>query len=276
MSFDAFESSVEQGRPVFGYRFTLGPTVWRYTSAAEDFTDSDGNVWTAVAISDDGVKQTGESTTDALSLKAPITIGPVQVHMTTPPATPIQVAIMRTHVSDDEKQMVVFYSGEVSQVNYPTPGQATLTCQTTSASMQRSGLRLPWQRACPYALYDPLTCKVDKTAYAVTLRILSVDGFTVTTDAAGGQADGYFNGGFLEWDHPVRGKEFRGIETHVGNVLAIFGMTDDMYAGLVVTAYPGCTRTLSTCGGKFNNQLNYGGIPNLPGRSPFDGNPVFY
>jgi uncharacterized phage protein (TIGR02218 family) len=275
MSYDTIESSHEDGRPIYGYLFTLGTTIWRYTSHSNDFMDSEGKLWTAVAISDDGIKQTGEATTDALSIRAPITIGPVQEHMTTPPSQPIQLAICRTHVGDVDNQMVVVYTGEISQVNPVTAGQATMQCQTTSASMQRDGLRLGWQRGCPYALYDELTCKVDKTVFAEPLRILSISGFTVTTDAAGEHDDNYFSGGFIEWQHPVRGTEFRGIEKHVGNVLTVFGMTDDLYEGLTLTAYPGCTRTVTSCSGKFDNLLNYGGIPHLPGKSPFDGNPVF-
>lgn len=273
MSYDAIESSVDSGRPLFCYQFVLGTTVWRYTSAAVDVRDADDNVWLAVPISDDGVKQTGEAVSDALTIRAPFTLGPVQVHMSTPPAENIQVSIHRKHVDDDE--MVVVYSGEVRQVNFPVPGQATITCETTGASMQRDGLRLGWQRGCPYALYDPLTCKVDKALHAVTLRVMAISGFTITTDVADVLDDGHFAGGFIQWTHPVRGTEYRGIEAHTGLDLLIFGMTDDLYEGMVVTAYPGCPRTTAACIEKFNNLPNYGGIPHMPGKSPFDGTPVF-
>jgi uncharacterized phage protein (TIGR02218 family) len=269
MTFDTVESSQEKGRPFRGYQFVLGDTVWRYAATAQDYMDAEGRVWQAVAISDDGIKQTGEASSDVLTINAPFSIGPVQQHLMTPPAEAMQVTIHRSHIgSAGNGEMRVVYSGEVRQVNIAEVGKAQITCETLGASMQRDGLRLGWQRTCPYALYDPLTCKVDKTAFATALRILSIDGFDIT-------ADGWVSGGFFQWTDPVRGVELRGIEKHVGNTLRVFGMLDDLYVGLVMTAYPGCARNYSTCGGKFNNSLNYGGVPHMPGVSPFAGHPVF-
>lgn len=275
MSFDTIESSQQDGRPIYGYKFVLGTRTWLYTAAAQDYVDPDSNIWYAVPISDDGIKQSGETNQDALAITLPVTTGPVQVHMSTPPATPIQVTIHRLHVGDPDAETLVVYSGEVRQVTFTMPGQAKIVCETISASIQRDGLRLGWQRNCPYALYDSLTCKIDKAAFAASLRVLQVDGFDVLVDAANAHVDGYYDGGFLEWVHPVRGWEFRGIEKHVGNTLTMFGQTDDMFPSLVVIAHPGCSRTATVCAAKFNNLANYGGIPALPGKSPFDGTPVF-
>jgi len=84
-----------------------------------------------------------------------------------------------------------------------------------------------------------------------------------------------FDGGFIEWQHPVRGTEFLVIETQNGNACEMFGDTGGLYYNLAVTAYPGCKRTTDDCGTKFNNLDNFGGVPDLPGKSPFDGDPVF-
>jgi uncharacterized phage protein (TIGR02218 family) len=272
VSFDTLETSVEDGKPIFLYRFTLGSVVWRYTSAAKDLLVG-ADTYEAVAISHDGVKLTGEASTDALTIQCPVSIGPVQVHFGTPPATPIQVAILRKH--DDNAEVVTVYVGEISQVGFPLPGQARITCETLSVSMQREGLRLSWQRGCPYALYDPLTCKVDKTLFAVSVTVLSVSGFEIVVDTEDAMADGRFNGGFMEWSNLTRGMEFRGIESQVSTTIQVFGMTDDIYPGLVMTIYPGCARTKASCVDKFNNFDNYGGVINLPGKSPFDGTPLF-
>jgi hypothetical protein len=55
----------------------------------------------------------------------------------------------------------------------------------------------------------------------------------------------------------------------------MFGLADGLYYGLAVNAYPGCNRTTTECVDKFDNLDNYGGVPDLPGKSPFDGDPVF-
>jgi hypothetical protein len=34
---------------------------------------------------------------------------------------------------------------------------------------------------------------------------------------------------------------------------------------------PGCDLRRDTCAGRFNNLLNFGGFPDIPGRNPFGG-----
>lgn len=58
--------------------------------------------------------------------------------------------------------------------------------------------------------------------------------------------------------------------------ITLLGTTDGLTVGTRVRLYPGCDRTTGANGcTKFNNLPNFGGIPQLAGRSPFDGNPVF-
>jgi hypothetical protein len=44
---------------------------------------------------------------------------------------------------------------------------------------------------------------------------------------------------------------------------------------LATITYPGCRQTFSDCSDYFNNGDNYGGDLWLPGRNPYDGNPVW-
>lgn len=270
MALDAYESSVEQAQPIYLYAFSLNGRVWRYASCAFDVTTPDNNVWVATPISHSGVSQTGEATTDALTIEASTQIAPVQVYMINPPIRPIAIQIFQKDAVDDE--VVAIYVGDISQVNFPEPGKATVTCETLSVSMRREGLRLGWQRTCPYALYDPVNCKANKAAFAVTATITSVNGFTITVDGA--VIDTIYAGGFFEWMHPVKGLEMLTIEAQNGNTLTVFGTTADLYPGLQISMYRGCRRTPADCA-SFNNFDNYGGIPAMPGKSPFDGNPVF-
>lgn len=272
MSFNPIEISNDEGRPIYLYAFNLGSATWRYTSGDTDVI-LNGYKWSAMPISDDGVKITGEAQTDGLTITAPNTIAPVQMFAATPPSQPVMVSIFHYHEGDTEA--VLGYIGELIQVGQPEPGTATLKCDALSASMQRDGLRLGWQRTCPYALYDTLTCKADKTAHMIEATVFEVTGNTVVMQGLGGVADNTLSGGFIEWEHPTRGTEYRGIEQQVASTVAIFGLADGLYYGLKVKAYPGCDRLVRTCANKFNNLDNYGGVPDLPGKSPFDGDPVF-
>lgn len=272
MSFSEIEISNDDGRPISLYAWSLGAATWRYTSSDADVVLA-GYRWKAVPISDDGVKLTGEANTETLTITAPNTIAPVQMYIGTPPSQPMILSIFHYHEGDTDA--ILNYQGEVQQVGQPTPGTAIIYINTLSASMQRDGLRLGFQRTCPFALYDPRTCKADPEAHAVELRVFEVVDNTVTLQGMEDIDDGFFNGGFLQWSHPTRGLEYRGIELQVGAQCTMFGLADGLYYGLTVKAYPGCDRLTKTCADKFNNLPNYGGVPDMPGTSPFDGNPVF-
>ncbi|MGP1665642.1 MAG: phage BR0599 family protein, partial [Rhodanobacter sp.] len=69
--------------------------------------------------------------------------------------------------------------------------------------------------------------------------------------------------------------ERRGIDEHLGKQLRLLGKSDGLLEGMDVKAYPGCQRTSAVCAAKYNNLLNYGGYPHLPGKSPFDGDPLY-
>lgn len=272
MAYNNYEISNDDGQPARGYEFTLGVTKWYYWSGPQDLALASHH-WIAAPISDDGVKFTGDATTDVLSITAPDSIGPAKLFVGTPPSDVIGITVWAFHAGEPET--VVEYVGEVTQVDWPTPGTAVLSCESLFASMDRDGLRYGWQRSCPFALYDERTCRADKTLFEVPAVILSAANGIITANEFASKPNGYFNGGFLKWTHPVRGTEHRGIEEHAGTQAKMFGSSDGLYYGLPVKAYPGCYRTLDHCQNRFNNLVNYGGIPDLPGRSPFDGNPVF-
>jgi len=272
MSYDTIEGSIEDGRPIYLYRFTLQQTVWRFTSRDRDYLDVDGMLWKSVAISDDGPSYSGEATTDMLTVTLPITAGPVQVHLNVPPASQIRLAILRANEGNTQRKVV--YSGDVTQCSPAATGTATLSCETLTSSLAREGLRLGYQRSCPYALYQASTCRVPMSAHEYTARVLDRSDYSLITDITG-ITEGFFTGGLISWQHPVRGTEFRGVEEHGSNVLIILGRVDDIYPGLQLKVYPGCNRTTDHCKNRFNNLSNMGGFPGMPGKSPFDGNPVF-
>lgn len=273
MTFDTLEESLEDGEPIYLYRFALNEKVWRYTSADADITAA-GALWVAVPIADSGVSLTGETSSDALTIQTVTKIMPAQIYMKYPPSRPMSVSILRTHDSDLDNTKAI-YVGEVSQHNVPIPGQSVFTLETLTAAMQREGLRMAWQRDCTHVLYDTLTCRANKAGKGVAAVISSLlDGELVAT-ALAAFPDNYFAGGFVEWNDTNRGIEARSIESNIGGTLNMFGNTDGLTVGQAITAYPGCMHNTDACITTFNNLLNYGGIPDFAGESPFDGNPVF-
>lgn len=270
MAYSVIETSNYDGEPIYLYEFRLNNKYWRYTSAASRISMG-GSIWTPMGVADDGIKQTGETQVDALSITLPIESEVVGLFIGTPPINQVTVTIRHCHYGDNEA--AVCYVGEVGQINESTPTHAVVTCNTISASLERNGLRLSWSRGCPYSLYDSC-CKVNKEAFRFDGAIASVGGSSIVVPGAAAFGDGYFTGGYIEWIDPTRGTERRAIETHGGDQLIIFGVVGGLSGGMVLKIYPGCGRTVSECQ-KFNNLDNYGGVPSMPGQSPFDGSPVF-
>lgn len=281
MAFMDFEGSVEGGRPIILYRFTLGSVVWRYTSA-DEIVNAGGFEWMPASITDDGSKQTGEVAQDAMTIEAPSWIGPSNVFMSAAPSKMIQVDVFAKHEGDAD--LVTYYAGEISQINFPMPGKCRITCETLSASMKREGLRLGWQRTCPYATYDD-ACGLDKADFGLAFTVVGITGNTVNVilDAVLIPANGKYNNGFIEWNHPFRGVEVLMVELSAqvpvvtdgpNHALTIFGFPGDLFIGATGIVYPVCDFTPPSCQG-FANYDNYGGSPDMPYKSPFDGSPIF-
>lgn len=271
MAFSPIEQSKQSGAPQFLYEFALNDKRWRYTSSTATET-VDNQTYLPIPISDSGVKQKGDPTSETLVVTMPSPVDIVRFFATTPPSSPVYLTIRSRHVGDVDA--VVRYVGEVTNVNQPEPGRADLSCVTLSASMARNGLRLTWSRTCPHAVYDA-GCRAAKAAFATQATLDTVGPGIVTSTTFATLPDNWFKGGFIEWLDPDRGLERRAIEEHIGNQLLMFGTSDGLTGGLDVIAYPGCDRTTLTCRDKFNNLANYGGCPSMPYTSPFDGNPVY-
>lgn len=271
MGYNERESSNYAGIPIYLFEFRLLTKYWRYTSA-DQAVSMLGEIWTSVAITDDGVKQSGDSMADALKITMPTATDIVNMFIGTPPMNPIFITIRRYHFGDTEA--AVCYVGEVASINSASPVASIVTCNTLSASLERNGLRLAWARGCPHALYDG-QCRVNKETHRLDAVLDGVGGDSITSpDFARFPAD-WFAGGFIEWADSLRGIERRAIEAHNGNRITIFGTVAGLAGGMSLKVYPGCARTTAACQNKFNNLDNYGGIPSMPDRSPFDGSPVF-
>lgn len=272
-TYTSYEASIEQGRPIQFYRYTLGLNVWRYVNTDQDIQVG-GELFHACPMSDDGIKQTGEAQSDAMSITTPDWVGPAVLYTSSPPSKDVNVEILRMH--EGMTTLRICYVGIITQVGFPRPGQAVISVQTMSATMKRTGLRLCYQRSCPYAVYDPNTCKADKTAHAIVSFIRSITAMNIVVDGAIGLPDHFFAAGFMEWTDPVRGVQQIMIEeSERHGVLTLFDDVQELAIGQPVTIYPGCDQTPTACQVVFANYDNYGGFEYMPGKSPYDGNPIF-
>lgn len=271
MAFDDKENSREAGQPVRLYLFTRGPLNFAYTTADRDVTVAN-RTFKSVPIEDGGIQFTGQAAADDVTVTLPANTEVAQLYQAVAPADEVSATVWDWHYGVDDYRVV--FVGSVASCSMTTPYSSEITLRSLTASLDASGIKLAWGRACNYALYDK-NCKVAPENYKTSGRVAALDGLNITVTQASQYPDGYFSGGYLEWTSSTGVVERRGIRIHSGSSLSILAGTAGMSANLNVTIYPGCTRTTTVCNTKFNNLPNYGGAPALPGRSPFDGNPVF-
>lgn len=277
MTFNAQEISNQNGRPIHFYEMRWGNTAWFYNSSDRDIDLTVGGeteTYLAVPIGDEGIT-TGGSNPSELRINLADNLPVVGLFRGTPPSENVRIVVLRKHFDDPEA--TVFFAGKIDNVKRDGRGLATIFC--TIGKQRRGGLRLTWSRTCPHVLYDS-QCRAPQASFAHDAVVETVTGnsFTVTTAPVLGAVPettaGFFDGGIVAWDADGSGTiEQRAIERGLSATnFLIFGRADGLEVGQAIMLYPGCDRVAQTCQDKFNNLVNYGGIPQMPGESPYGRN----
>ena len=277
MSFGNREISNQDGRPIHFYEFRWGNSAWFYNSSDRDLEltiNGSTDTYLAVPIADEGTTTGGDNPPE-LKINLADNLPVVGLFRATPPSENVRVVILRKHFDDPEA--VVFFAGKVANVKRDGRGRATIFCAI--GKLRRGGLRLTWSRTCPHILYDE-QCRAPQESFVHTAEVSAVtgNGFTVSAEpmreGAPQSSVGYFDGGIVAWDADGSGTiEQRAIERGgTSTEFLIFGRADGIEVGQQIVMYPGCDRLTPTCQDKFNNLVNYGGIPQMPGESPYGQN----
>lgn len=178
------------------------------------------------------------------------------------------IRIHRFHIDDVQQEFRTEWIGTITEMKREATDRCRLLTASLASTFTRSGLRLTWGRACPYSLYDH-NCGILPQQFGIAgLVITALDGASITVNMPEGLPGDWFSGGYAEWISDGV-TERRGLRAQNGSTLGLFGGSVGLETGQTVTLYPGCDRTISTCNTKFNNVLNYGGQPHMPGKSPY-------
>lgn len=272
MSFTAKEQSLTDGRPVELYTFSRDYQVWRYTSADRDIA-TDGGTFLSRAISRSAIESSPERSRSNLTITAQRDLEVAELYRVTPPTMVVTCTVQQLHDSDSAREIATIWSGRVSGVEF-NGTSAQISVEPVNSSLRRVGLRRLYQRQCPHVLYGT-RCGANREAFRTDGTVDSISTGVVVVPEADLLADGYFAGGFIEWEIALGIVERRFISDHAGANLAITSLTQGLVPGQAVKLYPGCDHTLTTCAAKFSNSPNFGGFPFFPLKNPFGSDPVF-
>lgn len=271
MTYDARERSASSGAPVEFFTFSRDFQAWRYTSA-DRAIDLPTGLYQPRAISRSGVEASQEVARSTLTITAPRDLEVADLYRLAPPTLPVMLTVQQYHDGDGE--LIVVWTGRVVTVEWGTGGTVEISCEPIQSAVRRVGLRRAYQRGCAHVLYGP-DCKVNATAYRIDATVDAVTDKTVSIGAAGTKPDAYFAGGFLEYLDGSGVVERRFITDHTGPALTLSAAPAGLGPGAAVKLFPGCDHLLATCGDKFGNALNFGGMPYIPTKNPFGSDPIF-
>lgn len=266
MSYEAQETSTQDGAPIELYQFLRGTTYFRYTSAEVDVLDTDAT-FESTPISRSGIEVTPERVRNAIQITVPRNNPVADMFRISPPTDVVAVTVFRYHRDDAEQ--IVLWMGRVLGVDWQG-ARAVLQCEPVSTSAKRNGLRPQYQKNCRHVLFGT-GCRLNRDDFKIDTTVAAVSGRTITLAEL---LDLPYAGGYIEWEHDgfVDRRMIREGDTDGNAVVTtpFVGMTP----GQAVTAYPGCAHDTITCDTVYGNLPNYGGMPYIA-KNPFDGNPVY-
>lgn len=270
MTYDALETSSHSGNPIELYEFRSGVITWRYTSADQAVVYN-GQTYQPISIRRSDIASSTELNKSGMDIQVPRDNPVAQLFQQQPPGNVVSVTAYRQHRSDGET--VAFWVGRILAASWPGI-TAVLRSESIATSVKRMGLRRKCGAGCPHVLYGP-GCHVNQLTYKTTDAVAAIAGNQITVPAAAGQANGYYDGGFVYWQTGAGVIDYRMIDSHAGDVLTLMFPVNGLPVGDSVDIYPGCNRTLDDCENKYGNHEEYGGWPFGPAINPFNGTSLF-
>lgn len=139
---------------------------------------------------------------------------------------------------------------------------ATLRSLTTSLHVNSGEVSQP---GCRYVLGDD-RCTVDLTGFSASGTVASVTNRRIFQSDVVGAAENFLKFGVLTWTSG-NNDTFK-VEVKANNaglIELILPAPYNIQIGDTFTVHAGCDKRLTTCRNKFNNAINFGGEPHLPG-----------
>jgi|ERR1700722_19508367 len=120
---------------------------------------------------------------------------------------------------------------------------------------------------CRYDLGD-VNCTINLASITVTGVVTSVTSTTAFADTSRPEATGIFNYGKLTWTGGANAgaaMDVKNWDAPSQTFTLWLPMPNAIQVGDTYNVYPGCDKRFATCQTKFNNAVNFGGFPYVPG-----------
>lgn len=259
-----FDDTVIVQEPIALYEFTHGGEKWYFTSSSEPHTYA-FQTYTPIPILHEKI----EVNTDLFKSTISINIGHgndmSQRFVQRAFSKILYVTIYRMFGAD----RIVEWAGRVLTVDVEDE-DIKMKCELASILMKKPALQRKYQKTCPHSLYGT-ACGALKESFAlhnILVTDVSANGLVITLNHDIAVGDKIYQAGILmtetnQYERMIVDQDY------VNDTVTIASPIWGLAAGDLVALYQGCDHTLTTCRDKFSNHLNFGGMPWIPSKNPF-------
>ena len=281
MTWSAFNSLSFGSKQVWLVEISVGLALYHYVLAGKAITTGIGvpdasfvstTQWAAAGITIDRINDSGNSRQRVVKIGLPTAIAAAQDILSLNTPARVGVKIWQGFANDPDSEYLSQFVGTVKQKN-PRYTQLVLECFDDLEAFNTPALGRAVQRPCPFAVYDT-QCGVPRASHRVSGTVTALDGLDLVIAEAALSADGFFNGGVIEY-----GGADQRIRRHVGSSVSLHapvpGLAEYIAANgtAAVNILPGCTKSMQTCIDRFSNSINHGGFEDIS-TSPYDGSGI--
>lgn len=274
MSYENLEESSDGANPVELYQIHYSGNSWFFTSADRDIV-SNGITYTAVPCSHAEIEQQITGDKFGLEIVFPHDIEFGEIFRIQPPSEVVSMTILGENFTEPGT-FVVIWKGRIVNNQWEYPWLKLIT-ENIASSMKRVGLRRRYSVMCTHPLYGS-KCSVPREVYRVNAVVSAINGYHLIIPSLIGMETGRFAGGLITWGNSGSSNQERRMvfssDGATGGIV-LTSLPIGLLVGQAIAIYPGCDHSITTCGSKFNNADNFGGMPYIPDVNPFAGTNIY-
>lgn len=258
MTFDNDERSISGSRPIDLFTIVTPLSTFNLTSHIQDVEVGDVS-YTAIPMSRGPLQVAQDLTGREVIVYLPITHPLIQRYASTGiPEREVVVTIYRLQSTSGEVEQIgqgfgtgISIDGHVAMMRVPS---ITDDAFKVHLPMVKAGLM------CPHLLYDA-RCQISRSDFEVIAFIVTIVGTTVVVSSMAGEPSGFASpaGEILH----IGTGERRQVVSQIGTTLTLTVPFIGVVPGDTVLIFASCDHSITDCHNKFNNVVNFGGMPAL-------------
>ena len=266
-SLDTLEKSREDSQPIECYRFTIGSTVYLFTSSVDDLT-IDGDEYRAIAIGRSNLVQGSDQDQRVLTVSMPAAEDLPSLYRLSLPGERCTMQLFRYQRNESPAfdTAVLLYSGSLQSVKYTADGTvAELAILSIESALAQNVPRFTFMAQCNNFLYDDV-CGADPAAHNHIGTVTAVTGRTITVSGSGASSHDFVAG----YAKPLGEVDFRQVYEVAGDVLTLDRPFNTNPLNSQMQIFAGCDHLVDgDCALVFDRVQFFTGWPWVPNTNVF-------